>query len=171
MAIAIFELIRHSTLIADDAQTYMIANIVFVLMVDTRALSMIRRPISTSKNNEDEYKMVWYEFLEALRTMERNWWSLRNWLQHGQKSTMRYCLIGLYFQRRNKKVVQNDHSFLTWLHYVTPVIMHQFLHRDKKRKHLKSSWSHRTRQTAVRQHRNSLRDIRAEQYAASKSRK
>jgi len=54
MAIAIFELIRHSTLIADDAQTYMIANIVFVLMVDTRALSMIRRPISTSKNNEDE---------------------------------------------------------------------------------------------------------------------
>jgi len=74
MAIAIFELIRHSTLIADDAQTYMIANIVFVLMVDTRALSMIRQPISeTSKNNEDEYKMVRYEFLEVLRTMERNW--------------------------------------------------------------------------------------------------
>lgn len=56
----------HSTsiLIADDAQT---RKIVFVLMVDTRALSMIRRQISeTSKNDGDECKMVRYKFLEAL---------------------------------------------------------------------------------------------------------
>lgn len=59
----------HSTsiLIADDAQTCTIGNIVFVLMVDTRALSMVRRPISeTSKNDEDVCKMARYKFLEAL---------------------------------------------------------------------------------------------------------
>lgn len=61
-----FRTYSTSILIADDAQTRMIGNIVFVLMVDTRVLSIVRRPISkTSKNDEDECKMVRYKFLEV----------------------------------------------------------------------------------------------------------
>lgn len=59
MAMTGYNFRTHSTsiLTADDAQICTIGNIVFVLMVDTRALSMVRRPISgTSKNNEDECK-------------------------------------------------------------------------------------------------------------------